>query len=179
MTNLREQIRLHQEATATSDSTMLRILCDYLTRLDDRGHVPHDDHVIDFVQENLERGPMDIPIDFWRSAIFTDEEKNQMVIMMEEEIRDSLKHFAQDTLDGEDEVSIIGYAADDCEALAEMLQRIDNKGDEEYITGEFLREHDDGDGYPAMLDFATRTGLLGEDEETVTDRGREFISRFA
>lgn len=177
MTNLREQLRLHQEATATSDSTMLRLVCEWI---DSCGpDLIETDTLIDFVQENLERGPMDIPIDFWRSAIFTDEEKNQMVIMMEEEIRDSLKHFAQDTLDGEDEVSIIGYAADDPEALAEMLQRIRNNGDEEHINGEFLRLHDDEDGYPAMLDFATRTGLLGEDEETVTERGVEFIGRFA
>lgn len=177
---IRETIKLHQEATATNDSTMLRIILEFLEK-EFGGIYPTGcmDRLVDFVQENLERGPMDIPVDFWRSAIFTDEEKNGMVIMMEEEIRDSLKHYAQDALDGEDEVSIIGYAADDCEALAEMLQRIANKGDEEYITGEFLREHEEDGEYSKLIDFATRTGLLGEDEETVTERGTEFIGRFA
>jgi len=61
------------------------------------------------------------------------------------------------------------------EPLAEMLQWIDNKEDEEYNTGEFLREHDNGDGYPALLDFAVRMSLLNDDETELTDLGHEFV----
>lgn len=61
MTNrIREELRAHQKATDCSDAELLAILCDYITRLGDDGHIPHDRHVIDFVQEKLERGPGDI-----------------------------------------------------------------------------------------------------------------------
>lgn len=90
------------------------------------------------------------------------------------------KEIAELVMDSWDLVSCIAACTvidgeHSCEPLAEMLQRIDNKGDEEYITGEFLREHDDGDGYPALLDFAKRMGLIDEAEENITDLGREYM----
>lgn len=92
----------------------------------------------------------------------------------------STKDIAQLVMDSWDLVSCIAACTvidgeHSCEPLAEMLQRIDNKGEEEYITGEFLREHDDGDGYPALLDFAKRMGLIDEAEENITDLGREYM----
>lgn len=112
---------------------------------------------------------------------FSEQDQQQMFEGALEEGSDlGRKEIAQLVLDSWDLVSCIAACSvingeHTCEPLAEMLQRIDNQEDEAYITGQFFREHDDEDGYPAMLDFAKRMGLINEDETTITDLGREYM----
>lgn len=91
----------------------------------------------------------------------------------------STKEIAELVMDSWDLVSCIAACTvidgnHVCEPLAEMLQHLANEG-EDYVNGEFLRLHDDGDGYPALLDFAKRMGLIDEAEENITDLGREYM----
>lgn len=182
MTSFFPTIQLHQAATDTPDREIIRILCDYITGLEDDGHIPHDRHVIDFLQESLERGPMDIPIAPWRSPLFTDKERSSMLELTMEDIRGSLKHYAEGILDDAELVEVIGYACPDTEAygLQEFVEMLCHLGSQEpesaYIDGDFLRNHDDdGDDYAGQLDFAKRMGLIDETETKLTDRGIEFI----
>lgn len=175
MTTLRDHLRLHQEATDTNDSTMLNLVCQWI---DECGpDLIETDTLIDFVQENLERGPGDVPVPAWQHPMFTEQDREAIISSMMDELADeSLKHRAHDALEHMSLAETIGYVfPDDLEALVEMLQRIDNGGDEEYITGEFLRLHNDEDDYDTMLDFCVRMKLLNEAEDTLTDLGREFM----
>lgn len=172
----------HAKATDTSPTDMLRILCEYVAKLDDAGHIPHDEDLIDFVQENLERGPMDIPVPCWQLPMFTETDRTIILQAVMDEVSDcSIKDLAKDQLDDEDLVSTIAYAIPspfDAEEIARMLAHIGNT-EEAYLSGAFLRDHDDdGDDYAGQLDWAKRMGLINEDETDVTDRGQEFISRF-
>jgi hypothetical protein len=66
MTSIRQQLRLHQEATNTNDSTMLDLVCLWI---DDCGpDLIETDMLIDFVQDNLERGPGDVPDPAWQQG---------------------------------------------------------------------------------------------------------------
>lgn len=113
----------------------------------------------------------------WQLPMFTDQDREAIVASMMDEVADeSVKDRAHDALEHLSLAETIAYVfPDDLEPLVEMLQRIDNKSDEEHITGEFLREHDDGDDYDTMLDFAVRMSLLNDDETELTDLGREFV----
>lgn len=175
MTTLRQHLRLHQEATDTSDSTMLDLVCRWI---DECGpDLIETDTLIDFVQDNLERGPGDVPTPAWYHPMFTEQDREAIISSMMDELADeSLRDRAHDALRDLPLAEVIGYVfPDDLEALVEMLQRIDNGGDEEYITGEFLRNHNDEDDYDTMLDFCVRMNLLNADEDTLTDLGREFM----
>lgn len=113
----------------------------------------------------------------WQLPMFTDQDREAIVASMMDEVADeSVKDRAHDALEHLSLAETIAYVfPDDLEPLVEMLQRIDNKSDEEHITGEFLREHNDGDDYDTMLDFAVRMSLLNDDETELTDLGREFV----
>lgn len=187
VTPLRELLREHQQATDCTDDQMVRILCDYITKMDEEGHIPHEDYVIDFVQENLERGPMDIPVPYWRLPMFTPEDQNLIVTRVMEEISDcSMKDLAHNHLEDEDLINCIGYAMPspyEVNIMAELLQHMEHGGcedpDHQCASGDFLRAHDDdGDDYAGQLDFAKRMGLINEEETELTDRGREFVARF-
>lgn len=70
------------------------------------------------------------------------------------------------------------FELDDTENVWEHLQRIHSESDEAYITGEFLRLHDDdGDDYAGMLDWCKRFNLINETEDGLTDLGIEFMGR--
>ena len=177
MTSIRQHLRLHQEATHTNDSTMLDLVCLWI---DECGpDLIETDTLIDFVQDNLKRGPGDVPEPAWQHSMFTEQDRETIIsLMMDELANESLRHRAHGALEPMSLAETIGYAfPDDLEALADMLQRIDNGGDEEYITGEFLRNHnDDEDDYDTMIDFCVRMNLLNAEEDTLTDLGREFIN---
>lgn len=116
----------------------------------------------------------------WQLPLFTDEDRETIVQMVMDEIGDaSIKDLAHQHLEDEDLIECIGYAYpfEDPEHLATMLQSII---DEDYVNGEFLRFHDDdGDNLTGQVEFAKRMGLIDEAEEVVTERGLEFIARFA
>ena len=182
---IREELRAHQVATDCTDDRMVGILCDFIQKLDDDGQLeaPWEQWLFEFVVENLERGPGDIPphpMPRYDPRFNAQDQQSMFEGALEEGSDLGRKDIAQLVMASWDMVSCIAACTvidgeHSCEPLAEMLQRIDNKGDEEYITGEFLREHDDGDGYPALLDFAKRMGLIDEAEENITDLGREYM----
>lgn len=177
----------HMKATDTLPIDMVRILCEYISAIDAGDqpgpHMTNEDSLIDFVQENLERGPGDVPIPPWRLPMFTETDRTLILQQVMDEVADSsFKDLAKRQLDeDEDLVSTIGYAVPppfDVEEICRMLSHIGNT-EEAYLCGAFLRDHDDdGDDYAGQLDWAKRMGLINEDETAVTDRGREFISRF-
>ena len=179
MNAIREMIREHQKATDASDGQMLSILCAYIGS----GLYPNVEALEHFIVDHLELPPGEIPpSDMPRyDPRFNEQDLQSMWEgALEEGSNLGRKEIAELVMDSWDLVSCIAACTvidgeHSCEPLAEMLQRIDNKGDEEYITGEFLREHDDGDGYPALLDFAKRMGLIDEAEENITDLGREYM----
>lgn len=176
MTDLLTQVLAHQQATDTNDRTMVRLLCEFISTQSKHEH----SSLIDFLQESLERGPMDVPVPAWQLPLFTDEDRETIVQLVMDEIGDaSIKDLAHQHLEDEDLIECIGYAYpfEDPEHLATMLQSII---DEDYVNGEFLRFHDDdGDNLTGQVEFAKRMGLIDEAEEAVTERGREFIARFS
>lgn len=176
MTSLLDHVRLHQEATDTTDAQMLSILCDFITRMEHKdGSVGnYETEAIEFIQENLTRGPMDIPVPAWQLPMFTDQDREAIFSSVMDMLSDeSIKSRAHDYLDNAPLVEVIGHVlVDDTEELVSMLQSIEN---EDYVNGEFLRAHDEDDEYGSLIDFAVRMDLLTDDEETVTDLGRQFI----
>lgn len=110
----------------------------------------------------------------WQLPMFTDQDREAIVTAMMDELSDaSVKDLAHDALEHLSLVETIGYVfPDDTEELVSMLQSIEN---EDYVNGEFLRAHDEDDEYGSLIDFAVRMGLLTQDEESVTDLGRQFI----
>lgn len=184
MKTFREQLRDHQLATDCTDDHMVGILCDFIEKMDNEDGPVGDymNELTNYVVERLERGPMDIPVPNWRLPMFTEEDQELIVTRVMEEIADcSVKDLAHSQLEGEDLVECIGYAlpaAYEAEHMASMLQHLANEEDT-YVSGEFLREHDDdGDDYAGQLDFAKRMGLINDDETELTERGVEFVSRF-
>ena len=113
---------------------------------------------------------------------FTDADREAIFQSFLDEAHDmSHKDMAQILLEGAELVECIGACVPtDCEVehMAEMLQHLDND-EETYVNGEFLREHNDGDGHDVMLDFAKRMGLTNEDETKLTDLGKEFVSTYS
>lgn len=176
MTSLLDHIRLHQQATDATDAQILSLLCDFIRKMDSEdGPVgDYESAVIYFLQDNLARGPGDIPVPAWQLPMFSDEDREAIVSSMMDELADeSLKDRAHDALEHLSLVETIGYVfPDNTEELVSMLQSIEK---EDYVNGEFLRTHDEDYEYSALLDFAVRMGLLTKDEETVTDLGRQFI----
>lgn len=110
---------------------------------------------------------------------FTEQDRQNIFESLLDEAGDmSRKDMAEILMDGTDLVDCVAYALPndiDLEAIVEMLERIRADDDEAHITGEFLREHDDGDGYAMMLDFAKRMKLISDDEDELTDLGIEFV----
>lgn len=181
---IREELRAHQIATDCTDDHMVGILCKFIQKLDDDGQLqaPWEQWLFEFVVDELERGPGDVPVPNWRLPMFTEEDQERIVTLVMEEIADcSVKDLAHDQLEGEDLIECIGYALPDpyeAEHFAAMLQHLANE-EEDYVNGEFLRLHDDdGDDYAGQLDYAKRMGLIDDGETKLTERGVEFVARF-
>lgn len=114
----------------------------------------------------------------WDDPRFTEEDRNLMVICVEEEIRDCTKDLAFEQLAGEDLVDLIAYADPDPDGTAQTIEHLGNP-EETYVNGEFLRGlPDDGDDYPNRLDYAKRMGLINDDETELTPLGREYVEKF-
>jgi len=193
MPSMLPTLREHMLATDTTPSEMLSILCDYIAAIDEGQqpgpHLTNAESLIDFVVESLERGPGDCGPGLFPSAVtlarydprFTEQDLQQMWEGALEEGNDlGRKEIAELVMDGWDLTSCIAACTvingeHRCDELAQILQRIDRRDEEDYITGEFLRLHDDdGDDYGLILDFAKRMGLINEDETEATELGKEY-----
>jgi AcrR family transcriptional regulator len=120
------------------------------------------------------------PIRLANDPRFTDQDREAMWDYFLDEANDmSHKDMAEILMEGADLIELIGAVfPKDVEDVARMLEIMTTE-DDGHINGEFLRAHDDdGDDYASMLDFAKRMKLISDDEETVTDLGREFISTY-
>lgn len=183
---LNTQVLAHQAATDTPDAVMIRILCDFIEKLDNEGHLPHEGGLEEYLVERLERLPGDL-FDEHRAVMprydprFTEADQQLMFEGALEEGGDlSVKEVAQLVMDTWDLTSCIAACTvidgeHRCEELAQILQRLDQPAGEDYVNGEFLRLHDDdGDNYAGLLDFAKRMKLITEDENDCTELGKEY-----
>lgn len=59
MSELREELREHQNATDSSDDDMVEVLVGFLEYLDNEGEMPSNwvDKLMEFVVDNFDRGP--------------------------------------------------------------------------------------------------------------------------
>lgn len=175
MTKLFDTIREHQAATDATDARIIELLCDYIEQLDEDGDLPPDwnDKLMDQVTSELAVFPGDRPTPLWRSELFTEEEQNRMVEMMMEEVCDSAKDHAHDMLNGEELIELIGYADNDPEDTCRVLLHWGNAIELEELkanmgaVGVDIEDH---------VKYALRFALL--DERGVTERGREYMSRW-
>lgn len=176
MTSIREQIREHQVATDTSDSTMLDIFCSFFEETFGGEHPTKTyDLFVDHMVSALEQLPGDISMPIWRSPLFTDEEQDLMVNEKKDEISDCLKDVAIEQLDREDFLDLMGYVID----IEEMVELLDHIGDQDdQVTGQFLRYHADHIGDLEVLSQARRFKLINEEETEITDLGHQFVERY-
>lgn len=169
-----ETLKLHQEATDTSDKEMLDLVTQFLEE-EFGGPYPTEvlSRLVDFVQENLERAPGDRPTPLWRSELFTVDEQNRMVEMMIEEVRDSAKAHAHDMLNGEELIELIGYVDNDPEDTCRVLLHWGNAVELEELKANMGAAGVDIEDH---VKYALRFALL--DERGVTERGREYMNRW-
>ncbi len=113
----------------------------------------------------------------WQTLPFTEEEKESMIVMMEEEIRDSLRLVAMETLDsmgGDDNdlMELIAYGDDDPGDTAELLHALVdfNASMDDYRSG----DHED---HVKRAEYMTRMGLVDE-EDRVTPLGRKYMETY-
>lgn len=113
----------------------------------------------------------------WQTLPFTKEEKEAMILMMEEEIRDSLRDVAIETLDsigGDDDdlMELIAYGDDDPGDTAELLHAIVdfNASMDDYRSGEHA-EH------VKIAEYMSRMGLVDE-EDRITPLGRRYMETY-
>lgn len=113
----------------------------------------------------------------WQTLPFTQEEKASMVLLMEEEIRDSLREVAIETLDsmGSDEgdlMELISYGDDDPGDTAELLHAMADftASMDDYRSGEHP-EH------AKIAEYMTRMGLV-DDEDRITPLGRSYMETY-
>lgn len=111
----------------------------------------------------------------WQLLPFTEEERKGMVLMMEEEIRDSVNEIALETLNEmghEDHMELIAYGDDDPGTTAELLAAIldMNAGMDDYRSG----DHED---HVKRAEYMTRMGLVDE-EDRVTPMGRKYVEAY-
>lgn len=112
---------------------------------------------------------------------FTEQDKQAIFEYFLQEAGDmSIKDMASILMDGADLVDCVTGACPvefDPEDVARMLEHIGNS-EEDYINGEFLRDHDDdGDNYAGMLDWSKCMKLVDDGENELTELGREFVGQ--
>lgn len=177
---LREELREHQAATHCSDDHMVGILCDFLEKLDDDadlGCLWHET-LFAYVADRLEKLPGEVTVPYWQLPMFTDEDRELIVERVMDEVGDtSIKDLAHEQLDNEDLIETISYACGDPEEMAQILDSLGTQDDQ--VSGEFMRIHDEDGELAIYLDFAKRMGLINEGETEVTERGEEFRSRWS
>lgn len=107
----------------------------------------------------------------WRTGMFTDAERRDMVIMMEEEVRGSLNEYATEILDDHELVDLIAYVDDDPEETVDMLKAIIdcNAGMDDYESGEH-------ESHVTQASFMRRFKLV-DSVGDVTPLGREYMGR--
>lgn len=152
-----------------------KVLLNYASRVDPVSVMKMAQEIVDTKDDVEKVAP------FYLLPMFTDQDRNALISHLMDELCDeNLKDRATRHAEGLTLVETIARVfPNDAEALAEMLQRIQNGDGELHIDGEFLREHDDGDGYDTMLNYAVRVGLLNKEETLLTDTGKAFVAEFA
>lgn len=181
MVTLREELRQHQKATDCSDDRMVSILCDFIQKLDDDGtlEAPWYEWLLEFVVDNLELGPGDIPLPDWQNPeLFTDEERETMMEVTMEEVTDCKKEIARDMLDNEELVQLILYVDDDIEVTCELLLEI-AIGSRTMAELEIARNPNEVNPFNKALDFIKRFKLVESDDVSnrLTELGEEYFNR--
>lgn len=175
MSNLYQQLLAHQAAADSKHRHLVEVLCGFLEQLDEDGDLPPDwhDKLMDHITSELTVLPGDRPTPLWRSELFTEEEQDRMVEMMIEEVRDSAKGYAHDMLNGEELIELIGYADNDPEDTCRVLLHWGNAIELEELKASMGAGGVDIEDH---VKYALRFALL--DERGVTERGREYMSRW-
>jgi hypothetical protein len=173
--NLRQELQRHQDASGASTEDLINVLCGFITMLDDRGHIPHDVAIFDYVVESFEglgMNPRVLPPTPWEDPRFTAEDKDVIIQMLMEEVGDCIKDIAFEQAEGEPMVELVSYVCDNVDELVDILKKVGEVG------GEFLQVHDDDGEYAEQLNFAVRMKLIiNTDEVYITELGKEFIER--
>lgn len=173
-----DKLRAHTDSTGCTDSQLLEILCRWLDEpLWTRGCLD------EFLMESIaESGlPQSAPWPHWTHLEMFSPDDREMV-------RGSLSDIIMDEVDVAaeinnrmDKLSIIEAITlvypDDVQQLVEMLDSIRGDPDEHSsVSGAFLRVHaEDEDNIEELLSFACRMNLLNDDEDELTDLGRQFV----
>lgn len=119
--------------------------------------------------------PAEEPTPLWRTDLFTDADRESLMVLVMEEISDCIKDVAQEQLDNEPLIELVSYLDDDPEVTAECLKAIaEGHADmSDYESGEH-----------AQHELAARTirrfGFAEQAPENcwnVTDLGREYMDR--
>jgi hypothetical protein len=109
----------------------------------------------------------------WKREPFTDTDRANMIDMMMDEIRDSVKTVAQETLDGiADICELISYADEDPQVTSELLGCLDTDHIcfEDLTSGEWPH-------HAHAAAFMKRVGLVDE-EGGVSDIGVKYLKEY-
>lgn len=127
--------------------------------------------LIDELKKIFEAQELTEPL--WRKEPFTDEDRKNMLDMMMEEVRDSVKSFAEDSLDQITDIAeLVSYADMDPQVTAELLNYIfiDHCCIEDYESGEHQQHVD-------AAAFMRRMGLVNV-EGSLTEVGHRYLQEY-
>jgi hypothetical protein len=127
--------------------------------------------LIDGLKKMFEARELTEPL--WRREPFTDEDRKNMLDMMQDECRDSVKDIAQANLDNIDDMAeLVSYADEDPQVTAELLHymSIDHCDMDDY-------ENSDAPQHVQAAKFMRRMGLV-EGTATLTEVGRKYLEEY-
>lgn len=131
----------------------------------------HPVEVVDRLKEVF--GVAQPPGPLWRTDPFTEEDRANMLDMVMEEVRDSVKSFAEDSLDDITDIAeLVSYADMDPQVTAELLNYIfiDHCCIEDYESGEHQQHVD-------AAAFMRRMGLVNA-EGSLTEVGHRYLQEY-
>lgn len=128
------------------------------------------DVIHELVEKFSEAVPGEPP---WRSDLFTDEDRDQIIECVMDEVRDSIKETAFDLCDNLGLVECIGYVDPDQEDTVEILKLLDVH----HISGDDLdSEHPD---HIELNKFLKRMKLITDSGDELTPLGKEYVETWS
>jgi len=164
-----EHLLEHKAATDATDRQLLKILCQFIDKLDDAGNLPHTDSLFEFVANKLSLPPCSIDTSF-EDPRFTDVDRDTIITMLIEEVQDDAKSYAHDIARGEPLVELISYCCPDIQGVVDFL-RVERQHHADTYTAKYSPMQ-----ILEITGFASRMALM-LDDGSVTFAGREFIER--